>query len=65
LAGCGKQHGGPKVAVRTLVTLTARRGQSPNKIACALVSMMARSTCSNRRLVFFAFKRISLNRVVY
>ena len=30
--------------VRTLVTLTARRGLSANKIACALISMMARST---------------------
>ena len=35
--------------VRTLVTLTARRGLSANRIACALISMMARSTCSNRK----------------
>jgi len=35
--------------VRTLVTQMARRDLSGNKIACALISMMARSTCSNRR----------------
>ena len=35
--------------VRTLVTQRARRDLSGNKIACALISMMARSTCSNRR----------------
>ena len=36
--------------VRTLVTPTARRGLSANKIACALISMMARSTTrSNQR----------------
>src|SRR5258708_39662084 len=35
--------------VRTLVTQKARRGLSANEIACALISMMARSTCSNQR----------------
>ena len=35
--------------VRTLVTQKARRDLSGNKIACALISMMARSTCSNQR----------------
>ena len=35
--------------VRTLVTQMARRDLSGNKIACALISMMARSTCSNQR----------------
>ena len=35
--------------VRTLVTRMARRGLSANEIACALISMMARSTCSNQR----------------
>jgi len=30
--------------VRTLVTRKARRGLSANEIACALISMMARST---------------------
>jgi hypothetical protein len=34
--------------VRTLVTLTARRGLSANKIACALISMMARSTTRSK-----------------
>jgi hypothetical protein len=35
--------------VRTLVTRKAQRGLSANEIACALISMMARSTCSNQR----------------
>jgi hypothetical protein len=36
--------------VRTLVTQTARsRCLSANQIACALISMRARSTCSNQR----------------
>jgi hypothetical protein len=35
--------------MRTLVTRKARRGLSANEIACALISMMARSTCSNQR----------------
>jgi len=36
--------------VRTLVTHKVQRGLSANEIACALISMMARSTCcSNRR----------------
>jgi hypothetical protein len=35
--------------VRTLVTRKARGGLSANEIACALISMMARSTCSNQR----------------
>jgi hypothetical protein len=35
--------------VRTLVTRKARRGLSADEIACALISMMARSTCSNQR----------------
>jgi hypothetical protein len=34
--------------VRTLVTLTARRGLSAKKIACALISMMARSTTRSK-----------------
>ena len=33
----------------TLVTRKARRGLSANEAACALISMMARSTCSNQR----------------
>jgi hypothetical protein len=48
--------------VRTLVTLTARRGLSANKIACALISMMARSTCSNRRPNTLTQDRISQRR---
>jgi hypothetical protein len=35
--------------VRTLVAQKARRGLSANEIASALISMMARSTCSNQR----------------
>src|SRR5215813_13912598 len=48
--------------VRTLVTLTAQRGLSANKIACALISMMARSTCSNRRPNTLTQDRISQRR---
>src|SRR5262245_7740166 len=48
--------------VRTLVTLTARRGLSVNKIACALISMMARSTCSNRKPNTLTQDRISQRR---
>ena len=35
--------------VRTLVTHKVQRGLSANEIACALISMMARSSCSNQR----------------
>ncbi len=45
--------------VRTLVTRTARRGLSANEIACALISMMARSTCSNQRPNTLTQDRIS------
>src|SRR5258708_23740127 len=34
--------------MRTLVTQMARLGLSDNEIACALISIMARSTCSNQ-----------------
>jgi hypothetical protein len=42
--------------------LTARRGLSANKIACTLISMMARSTCSNRRPNTLTQDRISQRR---
>src|SRR5258705_4011988 len=45
--------------LRTLVTRTARRGLSANEIACALISMMARSTCSNQRPNTLTQDRIS------
>ena len=45
--------------VRTLVTQKARRGLSANEIACALISMMARSTCSNQRPNTLTQDRIS------
>jgi len=35
--------------MRTLVTRMAHRGLSANELARALISMMARSTCSNQR----------------
>src|SRR6202162_3293609 len=35
--------------MRTLVTPMARRGLSVNEVARALISMMARSKCSNQR----------------
>ena len=35
--------------MRTLVTLMAGRGLSANQMACALISMMARSTRSKQR----------------
>src|SRR5258708_25462602 len=35
--------------MRTLVTRMARRGLSVNEVARALISMMARSKCSNQR----------------
>jgi hypothetical protein len=49
--------------VRIPVTLTARRGLSANEIACALISMMARSTCSNRRPNTLTQDRISQRRL--
>src|SRR4029453_622845 len=48
--------------VRTLVTRKARRGLSANEIACALISMMARSTCSNQRPNTLTQHRISQRR---
>jgi hypothetical protein len=48
--------------VRTLVTQKARRGLSANEIACALISMMARSTCSNQRPNTLMQDRISQRR---
>jgi hypothetical protein len=48
--------------VRTLVTRKARRGLSANEIACALISMMARSTCSNQRPNTLMQDRISQRR---
>jgi hypothetical protein len=48
--------------VRALVTQKARRGLSTNKIACALISMMARSTCSNQRPNKLTQDRISQRR---
>jgi hypothetical protein len=45
--------------VRTLVTQKARRGLSANEIACALISMMVRSTCSNQRPNTLTQDRIS------
>jgi len=45
--------------VRTLVTRKARRGLSANEIACALISMMVRSTCSNQRPNTLTQDRIS------
>jgi hypothetical protein len=48
--------------VRTLVTQKARRGLSANEIACALISMMARSTCSNQRPNTLTQDRISQRR---
>jgi hypothetical protein len=48
--------------VRTLVTRKARRGPSANEIACALISMMARSTCSNQRPNTLMQDRISQRR---
>ena len=48
---------------RTLVTHEAQRGLSANEIACALISMMARSTCcSNRRPNTLTQDRISQRR---
>jgi len=44
--------------VRTLVTRKARRGLSASEIACALISMMARSTCSNQRPDAAAYIRV-------
>jgi len=35
--------------MRTLVTQCSNRGLSANENACALISMMARSKCSNQR----------------
>src|SRR6266404_1121158 len=40
----------------------ARRGLSANEIACALISMMARSTCSNQRPNTLMQDRISQRR---
>ena len=48
--------------VRTLVTQKARRGLSAIEIACALISMMARSTCSNQRPNTLMQDRISQRR---
>jgi hypothetical protein len=48
--------------VRTLVTPKVRRGLSANEIACALISMMAPSTCSNRRPNTLTQDRISQRR---
>ena len=48
--------------VRTLVTQMARRDLSGNKIACALISMMARSTCSNPKPNTLTQDRISQRR---